>query len=70
MAVKQTVIGIGGMSCQGCVKNVTNVLQALPGVERVEVSLEAARAVIVHDEARASEAQLREAIEEAGFDAL
>ncbi len=70
MAVKQTVIGVGGMSCQGCVKNVTNVLQALPGVERVEVSLEAARAVIVYDEARASEAQLREAIEEAGFDAL
>ena len=70
MAVKQTVIGVGGMSCQGCVKNVTNVLQARPGVERVEVSLEAARAVIVHDEARASEAQLREAIEEAGFDAL
>ncbi len=70
MAAKQTVIGVGGMHCQGCVKNVTNVLQALPGVEQVEVSLDAARAVIVHDEARASEAQLREAIEDAGFDAL
>lgn len=30
---KQAVIGVGGMSCQGCVKNVTGVLQALPGVE-------------------------------------
>lgn len=70
MAAKQTVIGVGGMHCQGCVNNVTNVLQALPGVERVEVSLDAARAVIVHDEARATEAQLREAIEDAGFDAL
>ena len=48
----------------------TNVLQALPGVEQVEVSLDAARAVIVHDEARVGEAQLREAIEDAGFDAL
>ena len=33
--MENTVIKIGGMSCQGCVKNVTGVLQALPGVTGV-----------------------------------
>ena len=70
MATKQAVIGVGGMSCQGCVKNVTGVLQALPGVEQVEVSLEKAQATIVFDEARVGEAQFREAIEDAGFDII
>ena len=68
--MQEIVIGVGGMSCQGCVKNVTGVLQALPGVEQVEVSLEKAQATIVFDEARVGEAQLREAIEDAGFDII
>ena len=55
--MQEIVIGVGGMSCQGCVKNVTGVLQALPGVERVEVSLEAARATVVFDPAKVGEAQ-------------
>ena len=32
MATKQAVIGVGGMSCQGCVKNVTGALAATAGV--------------------------------------
>lgn len=70
MAAKQVVIGVGGMSCQGCVKNVTGVLQALPGVEQVDVSLEKAQATIVYDADRVGEAQFRTAIEDAGFDVL
>ena len=68
--MKQTVIGVGGMSCQGCVKNVTGVLQALPGVEQVEVSLENEQATVVFDEARVGDAQFRDAIEGAGFDVI
>lgn len=30
--MKHLAVGVAGMSCQGCVKNVTSVLQALPGV--------------------------------------
>ena len=69
MATKETVIGVGGMSCQGCVKNVTGVLQALPGVASAEVSLEKAQAKVAYDAERIDEAQLRAAIEDAGFDA-
>ncbi len=68
MATEQMVIGVGGMSCQGCVKNVSGVLQALPGVETVEVSLEKAQATLVFDTARVGVAQFRDAIEGAGFD--
>lgn len=70
MTTKQVVIGVGGMSCQGCVKNVTGVLQVLPGVEKVEVSLEAGQACIVYDPDKAVEAQFRSAIEDAGFDVV
>ncbi len=70
MKTKQTVIGVGGMSCQGCVKNVTGVLQVLPGVEHVEVSLEKAQASIVFDTEQVGDAQFREAIEGAGFDVI
>jgi len=61
-------IGIGGMSCQGCVKNVTAVLLALPGVSSVEVSLDAGRASIAYDPARVGAEQFKATIEGAGFD--
>jgi len=66
--MEHVVIGVGGMSCQGCVKNITGVLQALPGVGRVEVSLEAGQADISYDPERVGAAQFKEAIEDAGFD--
>ena len=61
-------IGVGGMSCQGCVKNVTAVLLALPGVSSVEVSLEAGTARLAYDPATVGAEQLRAAVEGAGFD--
>ncbi|MFA7291234.1 MAG: heavy metal-associated domain-containing protein [Rhodocyclaceae bacterium] len=69
MATEQTVIKVGGMSCQGCVKNVSGVLQALPGVGEVLVSLERGEARISHDPEITGVAALRAAIEDAGFDA-
>lgn len=38
--MENVVIKVGGMSCQGCVKNVTGALSATPGVGSVVVSLE------------------------------
>jgi copper chaperone len=67
--MEETCIKIDGMSCQGCVKNITGVLQALPGVSRAEVSLEAATAVVGFEPATVSRAALLAAIEDAGFDA-
>ena len=68
--MESTVIKIGGMTCQGCVQSVTKALQALPGVHSVEVSLAAAEAAVQYDPATASPQLLRDAVEDAGFDAL
>jgi copper chaperone len=68
--MERIVVGVGGMSCQGCVKNVTGVLLALPGVEQVEVSLEAKQASIVFDPAKVGASQFNAAIEDAGFDVI
>lgn len=64
------VIKIGGMSCQGCVRNITGVLQAVPGVEQVSVSLEEGIATVAYDSAKANQSQFKSAIEDAGFDVL
>ena len=67
--MENTVIKIGGMSCQGCVKNISGVLGSLPGVASAEVSLEAAEAKVAFDPQLIARAALLEAIEDAGFDA-
>ncbi|HMV21078.1 MAG TPA: cation transporter [Rhodocyclaceae bacterium] len=64
-----TVIKVGGMSCGGCVKSVTNVLQGLEGVQKAEVSLEKGEARVAYDAGRVARDQMLQAIAEAGFDA-
>lgn len=67
--METTTIKVSGMTCQGCVRSVTRVLQALPGVEDVAVSLEKGEAALRYDPSRAGAAQFRKAIEDAGFTA-
>jgi copper chaperone len=59
---------VEGMSCGGCVKGVTAALSAVEGVGEVKVELEAAQATVQYDPAKASVAQLHQAVEAAGFD--
>ena len=65
--MEQTRINISGMTCGGCVASVQRVLTALPGVEKVEVSLENARATVDYDPAKADVAAMKQAISKAGF---
>lgn len=67
--METVVIGVAGMHCQACVKNVSTVLAALPGVAGVDVSLAAGQASVSYDPTLASAANFCEAIEAAGFDA-
>ena len=61
-------ITVGGMTCGGCVRSVTGVLQALPGVESVSVTLTPGQAQVRFDEAQVSSAQLTAAVEDTGFE--
>lgn len=67
--MSEVTIRVEGMSCGGCVRNVTGVLKALPGVLDAEVRLEPAEAQVRFDPAQVSVEALRKAIADAGFDA-
>lgn len=63
----EVTLKVEDMSCGGCVRNVTGVLKALPGVIDAQVSLEAAQAVVQYDPAQVSVEAMRTAVEDAGF---
>jgi copper chaperone len=62
------VIKIEGMTCMGCVNSVKNILEEIPGVDSVEVSLDQKQATIRYDDAAANADQFRKAIGDAGFE--
>ena len=66
--MEETAIGVDGMSCQGCVNAVQGALSRLPGVARVEVSLDKREAKVAFDPAQLNTNALRSAIEAAGFE--
>jgi len=63
------VLKVNGMSCGGCVKSVTGVLEALAGVSKADVSLERNEAVIRYEAGKVSREQMVQAIDDAGFEA-
>src|SRR5213596_2721517 len=60
---------VEGMDCQGCVKSVTRMLSGVAGVENVDVSLEEGRARVTYDPAKAGVADMKRAVERAGYKA-
>lgn len=63
----KTLLKIEGMTCQMCVKHVTNGLQNVSGVQSVEVDLARGAAQVEHD--AVDTRQLIEAVEEEGYQA-
>ena len=66
----KTKFKINGMSCQHCVKTVTDVLTELEGVQRVKVNLRKGEAIVHFDASHITTTNLTEAITEAGFEAV
>jgi len=54
------------VSCQHCIRAITEELTRLPGVSRVAVDLDTKLVTVEHD-GSVSDAQLRDGIEEAGY---
>ena len=67
--METTIIKVAGMSCGGCVKSVTNVLQGLPGVGSASVSLEQGEATVEFESSKVTREALKNAIDDAGFEA-
>ena len=69
-ATKKSTIRVEGMKCSKCSGSVEKALKATPGVEKVEVSLDRKEAVVEYDDAKVTEAKLREVINGTGFKAV
>lgn len=63
----KTLISIEGMSCEHCVKHVTDALQAVSGVKKAAVSLKARSAEVEHADG-VTRADLEAAVIEAGYE--
>jgi copper ion binding protein len=66
MAVTSTY-RVTGMTCEHCVRAVSDELSALSGVEAVQVNLDAG-SVTVTSAAPLSDEQVRAAVDEAGYE--
>ncbi len=65
--MKELTFDVPGVSCEHCVNAITKETQAV-GVNEVEVDLANKRVFVAFDPAKVSEGQVKEAIEEAGYD--
>lgn len=59
---------VSGMSCQHCVKAVTDSVMDLEGVEKVDVALESGSVDVAYNNPSLEASQIAEAIEEQGYD--
>lgn len=66
--MKTEMLNVSGMTCGGCVAQVTRALSAVPGVVKVGVSLPDKVATVEFDEAWATLAAMRAAVQKAGYD--
>lgn len=62
------VLSVKGMTCQSCVKSITNASLSLQGVIAVNVDLEAAKAIVLYQPSTVSIKEITKPIEECGFD--
>ena len=63
----KATLKINGMSCEHCVKAVTDALMGADGVSKAKVNLKKAEAKVKFDDAKVSAEQLGQAITDAGY---
>ena len=68
--MKEVILTIEGMHCEGCSNRLTNVLENLDGVNSVNISLEDKRAELEIDENEISIEEIKDEIIDAGFEAI
>ncbi|MBE7720577.1 MAG: copper chaperone CopZ [Lacrimispora celerecrescens] len=66
----KAVIKVDGMSCEHCVKAITNAVGAISGVSGVSVDLEGKTVTVDHDPDQASVQTIKSEIEDQGYDVV
>jgi copper chaperone len=67
MSMHTSSYEVVGMTCEHCVRSVTEEVASVPGVDSVEVSLESG-ALMVTGPAPADDKLVRAAVQEAGYE--
>ena len=65
--LKKAKIKIDGMSCQHCVKTVTDVMMGIDGVSQVKVNLKRGTATVKYDPESVQIQEMGEAVNQGGF---
>ena len=68
--MKKISLKIEGMHCEGCSNRLTRVLKNLDGVNSANVSLENKKADIEYNEDEVTIEEIKQAVEDAGFQAV
>jgi len=68
--MKKSIIKVDGMSCEHCVKAITKAVGVLPGVDTVIVDLKNGTVSVEHDPVLAALDNIKNAIEEQGYDVI
>uniref|UniRef100_A0AAY4C1F5 Copper-transporting ATPase 2 n=1 Tax=Denticeps clupeoides TaxID=299321 RepID=A0AAY4C1F5_9TELE len=66
--LQTAVIGIVGMTCNSCVQSIEGMISQKPGVFFISVSLKEKRGVIMFNAKMTSQEEVREAVEDMGFE--
>src|SRR5688572_13520822 len=64
---KQVTLPIERMTCASCVVRIEKKLKKLPGIEEASVNLATEKATIVYQPTLTAPAQMKQAVEEAGY---
>jgi len=68
--MEKTIIKVEGMSCEHCVKAVTNAVNSVTGIGSVSVDLDAKTVTVEYDAAKTSLESIKMEIEDQGYDVI
>ena len=68
--MEKTIIKVEGMSCEHCVKAVTNAVNSVTGIGSVSVDLDAKTVTVEYDAAKTSLESIKTEIENQGYDVI
>lgn len=68
--METTVLKVEGMSCEHCVKAVTNAVGVLPGVSNVSVDLKGKTVTVQYDPAKTNLDKIHFEIEDQGYEVI
>jgi len=64
----KTTLNVDGMTCTSCIRHVEGALRELEGIGKIEVKIKDGKVFVEHDPARATTAQMIEALADAGYE--